>query len=309
MANNKNNATMNAKATNATPAASKTELLEWLKECLSNFGEKLDSNLAQRVKYCLEQSRKNAKKVLKSDVDELCAEVHGALLKISESAKKAAKPVEASAKPKSALKSKAKAKVEDDDDDEDEPDETETDEEEAPKKSTKKPAKESGKKPTKSEKDETVKTAAATTKAGGILPPAKMFPAEINHPTLGKLIAVPDKFHKYESLVKALEEEKTVYIATYWTKRHIVQYNYGREYNVPVDKNLSFDHDLDIAEVALILESIERCYALSVYTEALYQFEGAEFKPVKDKDLADGSEFSVRVSSGMEFELYIPAEE
>ena len=48
---------------------------------------------------------------------------------------------------------------------------------------------------------------------------------------------------------------------------------------------------------------------MSRITEALYRFEGADFKPIEDTDPRSGEKFQIRVSAGMEFEIYRPADE
>ena len=142
------------------------------------------------------------------------------------------------------------------------------------------------------------------------LPSAKIFPAEIDHPELGKIVACTGAYTTYPEILKALEEEKTLYFACYWTKRQIREYQYAQAKMIDpkVVKN-GFPLDLDILMAVLPCETMERVYAMSRITEALFQFEGEDFKPVEDTDPRSGDKFQIRVSAGMEFEIYRPAEE
>ena len=48
---------------------------------------------------------------------------------------------------------------------------------------------------------------------------------------------------------------------------------------------------------------------MSLYTEALFRFDGDDFKAVEDTDPRSGKKFRVRVAAGMEFEIYRPEDE
>lgn len=150
-----------------------------------------------------------------------------------------------------------------------------------------------------------VKTAPQPTTKNGFLPIAKIFPATIETKDLGKLVAVPNKFHTYKELFDALVDNQTVYFASYWTPRHIKEFSYGLVYDVDAPKN--FPNDLDLALAVVPCETKERVWVMSRYTEAMSQFTGGDLAPVKDKDPATGEEFQIRVSNGLEFELYIPS--
>lgn len=129
---------------------------------------------------------------------------------------------------------------------------------------------------------------------------ARMFPKEIEVEGVGKLTAQPDKFHKMSELVDALNEGREIYIAAYWTARQIKQFDYEADNRVPCPK--SFPNDLDILMATVTCSNIERVWCMSVYTEAMQGFDGADLVPVKDKD-KDG-EFQLRVVNGLEFEIY-----
>lgn len=175
--------------------------------------------------------------------------------------------------------------------------------EEEEEKSVKKTAKSGKKKPTLKKK----KVEESTPASKAMLPIAKFFPEEIEHEDLGKLVAVPDKFKTYEELFKALEEGKTIYFACYWTARQIKEYDYAGSRMVKCPK--SFPHDLDLLVACVPCERVQRVWCMSQYTEAMFMFEGDSLEPVEDTDLKTGEKFKIRVSSGMEFELYVPEDE
>lgn len=248
-----------------------------------------DKNLADRIKYALDMVKKDLTKVTKKDLFELVQEVLSSPAPVENSPKPAAKK----------LSSKKKVEPQPEPEEEvEEPEEEEVVEEKKPDKkvTTKKPLK-------------SVETIVPhVTKGSDSIPMAKMFPEEIDHKELGKLIAVPEKYHTYKEIVDALEAGKTLYIATYWTERHIKKFDYAGSYLVKVPKK-GFPNDLDILVAVLPCETMERLYAMSSYTEALFRFEGEDFMPLEDIDPIDGKSFKVRISNGMEFEIYEPADE
>ena len=290
-----------AKIINITEKTTKQGFVKFLKEYLDS--PIVDKNLSDRIKYALEQFSKDMTKVAKSDLRELAEEAVNALKALTPATPA---PVEASLKPK---KSGAKKPVKAEEPSE----EVEETTEEAPAEPEKKPGKKKSslKKSDKDSKKTEVETLPAASNVGAdFLPSAKMFPAEIDHPELGKLIACTGAYTTYAEVLKALEEEKTLYFACYWTKRHIREYQYAQAKMVDpkVVKN-GFPLDLDILMAVLPCETMERVFAMSRITEALFQFEGEDFKYLEDTDPRGGDKFRVRVSAGMEFEIYRPAEE
>lgn len=304
-----------------TEKTSKKGLVDYLKSYVAK-SPIVEKNLADRINYALQMFSKDMSKVKKEDLLELAREAmnnQGFLTP-------APAPVEASLKPKKTggiTKVKTpEEEVEDESEDEEEevteePEaeevaESEPEEEEAP------APKKSGKKSTlkKSNKDSKKKTAevetipAASNVGVDNLPSAKMFPAEIDHPELGKLIACTGAYTTYPEILKALEAEKTLYFACYWTKRHIREYQYAQAKMIdPKTVKNGFPLDLDILMAVLPCETMERVFAMSRITEALFQFEGEDFKPVEDVDPRSGDKFQIRVSAGMEFEIYRPEDE
>lgn len=260
-----------------TKKATKNELLEALTGIPTNTAIKKDENFMSRLSYTLAQAQKSIKKVTVSDLAALVTEAQGILMP--------APAVAASKKPASVKKTTPEPDEEEED--------SETEDEKPEKKTT-------GKKTLKA-----VKTVPQKTKASKLLPTASMFPDEITFDADdGKktLKCVHGKYHTIEQIRKALEEDKTLYIAAYWTKRHIKEYDYNTTFSVSAPK--SFPDDLDILNIVVACDTIDRVFAMSTYTEGLYRFEGADFEPVDDEDPATGDKYTVRVSNGMEFEVY-----
>ena len=291
-----------------TEKTTKKGLVDYLKDYLKS-SRIVDKNLADRIAYAIQMFGKDQTKVLKNDLFALANEVMESLTPA---------PVEASLKPKEKTSGKSKKSSEPV---KEAPAETEAEVEETkdevpaekpePKKSGKKSTLSKSKDSKKSEKKTEVESIPAASNVGiDNLPSAKMFPAEIDHPELGKIVACTGAYTTYAEILKALEEEKTLYFACYWTKRQIREYQYAQTKMVKpeVVKN-GFPYDLDILMAVLPCETMERVFAMSRITEALFQFEGEDFKPVEDVDPRSGDKFQIRVSAGMEFEIYRPADE
>lgn len=286
-----------------TEKTTKKGLIDYLKSV-----EVKDKNLADRISYAVKMFAKDQTKVLKSDLFDLANEVMGALTP-------APAPVEASLKPKKTLGKSKKSEEPVEEAPAETEEEVEETEDEAP--AEKPEPKKNGKKSSlkKSDKDSKKKTEVeslppASNVGSDNLPSAKMFPAEIDHPELGKIVACTGAYTTYAEILKALEEEKTLYFACYWTKRQIREFQYAASKMIKpeVVKN-GFPYDLDILMAVLPCETMERVFAMSRITEALFQFEGEDFKPVEDVDPRSGEKFQIRVSAGMEFEIYRPADE
>ena len=273
----------------------KQQLIDFLK------GAKVkDKGLATEVKEALATFAKDQTKVLKATLAELATKVATAQIKGATTVS----TVEASLKPKAPTKKETPKKVE-------EPVEEEVEEEveeveETPKKKT--TLKKGGSKKAEQPKQQKVETLAPATNVGADhLPSAKIFPAEIDYPELGKLVACTGAYTTYAEVLKALEEDKTLYFACYWTKRQIKEYGYNSLLLVEAPK-AGFPYDLDMTMAVLPCETIERIFTMSRITEALYRFDGEDFEYLKDKD-ENGNEFQIRVCAGMEFEIYRPADE
>lgn len=299
-----------------TEKTSKKGLMDYLKSYIFD-SPIVDARLAERVNYAISMFNKDQTKVKKGDLFDLATEVQEALAALTPAPATPA-PVEGSLKPKKTggiTKSKTPVEeVEDESEDEEEapaeePEAEEVEEVETPKKSGKKSTLKKSNKDSK-KKPEVETLPAASNVGADHLPSAKMFPAEIDHPELGKLIACVGDYTTYADILKALEAEKTLYFACYWTKRHIREYQYAQAKMVdPKTVKNGFPLDLDILMAVLPCETMERVFAMSRITEALFQFEGEDFKYVEDTDPRGGGKFQIRVSAGMEFEIYRPADE
>ena len=280
-------------ATTINAKTDKQGLINFIRESVSKVTE---GNLLDRIKYTLNGVDKN-KDVAKSDLYDLAKEIMGAIVP-------APVPVmENSPKPKlGKKKTEPVEKVEDEENDteetEDETEETEDTKVEQPKKEAPKKSLKKGDK--KKEKAPAVETTDGLTKKD--LPLARIFPKEIDHESLGKLVACPDKYHSVKEIREAIEQDKTLIFATYWTKRHIKEFSYGQTYEVPVPKN-GFPHDLDTLQALYVCEGIDRIYALSTYTEAMFRFIEEDLTPI-ECEANDGSKFMMRYSAGLEFEIY-----
>ena len=256
-------------STNTMATTTKAQQIEFLRDALDAQKElKMPKNLVERIAYTL----KNVKSAVKSDLADLIGEVTPLLAKAT-----AKKPVETSTKPKTKTEPKPE-KVED--------------------KSTKKPLKPKSKAEPKTEppKAETKK------------PKAKdLFPATITTKELGNLKKVADKFTTYEELVNTINGEDfdgELYILVPWTPEQIEEFKYSERFDVPEVE--SFPENYDILQVVVACERVERFFAQSAYTDALFQFEGADLEPTEYTDGA-GNVLKNRFSYNMEFEFYVPA--
>ena len=278
-----------AKTINAK--TNKNGLIEFIRESAKSVK---DSNLASRIKYTLKGVNKDENAVAKSDLYDLAKEIMAVLTPASAPAV----AMENSPKPKIGKKSAPAEK-------EVKEVETETEEEaEAPAKEEKKAPKSKVKKPAKKEAPAVESTEGLTKKD---LPMAKIFPKEIDHESLGKLVACPDKYHTVAEVREALDNGVSLIFACYWTKRHIKECAYSLAYEVPVPKN-GFPHDLDTLQALYVCEGIDRIYALSTYTEAMFRFIEDDLVPT-ECETNEGDKFMMRYSAGLEFEIYEVVEE
>lgn len=154
------------------------------------------------------------------------------------------------------------------------------------------------------EKKDLVSTVPQT---AGAVPVAKMFPKELTVKDLGKLVIANDKYKNMADIAKAMNpddgsEPIQFYIATYWTARHIKEFNYSLTHEVKPIK--AFPNDLDLLEPVYYCENNKRIWCASLYTEAMFGFNNEDIEPVEDKDPYTNEKFMIRVSNGMEFEIY-----
>ena len=118
-----------------------------------------------------------------------------------------------------------------------------------------------------------------------------------------------DKFTTMDELIDYIKDNDAidkVFIACYWTARHIKQFNYAALNKIdPKVVPKSFTNDLDITQVITYSDKINRIWSMSIYTDAMYFFLDSELKPITDTNPYNGEKYSVRVSNGMEFAIYI----
>lgn len=278
------NTTKNVKVTMKN---SKAQMLSFLKATYPTISEN-NKDVAERVEFTLS----NYEKAKKSEVFEVVEEVQEVLMTMPEDVptkEEEPAPIENEVK-KSPKKPKVKKS---------EPVENEVKKPALAKKAN--PAvKKSAEKTTENatEKDKGVKVV----KQIGSLPVAKMFPEELSVDNLGVLRRADSSYKTMEDVAKALEEGKQFYFACYWSARHIKEFNYSAV--TKVEAVNKFPNDLDILEPVYFCENLKRMWANSVYTEAMFFFENEDITHIEDTDPYNGDMLKVRVSSGMEFELY-----
>lgn len=247
----------------------KTQILKYLDEVSKQVKDK---SLSDRINYSLKKSDSATKADLLSLVKDIAIFFNPEI----------SKPTEASVKPKLAKKTDTA---------------TVTTEEKKPEKAPIKKKAES----TKTSKNEVkVETAPDLTKKN--LPMAKIFPKTIDHEFLGKLTACPDKYKSVKEIREAIENGKVLIFSAYWTKRHLKEFSYSDVHQVKVPKE-GFPYNLDTLQALYVCDSIERVYALSTYTEAMFSFNTTDLEPIECES-PDGEKFLMRYSSGMEFEIY-----
>lgn len=165
---------------------------------------------------------------------------------------------------------------------------------------TEKPAKVEKKKTENKSQVQTVQTAGDIT-----APLATIFPATITTQIDGEDVvltkAKSNEFTSIQDIVEAMDS-KIIVFACYWTKRHIKEFNYALTFSVASPK--SFKDDLDLCIAAWECPTIKRLFAMSLETEAVYYFEEGSLTPIEDSNPYNGEKYQIRVSNGMEFEIY-----
>lgn len=287
----------------------------------------MPSDLVQRVNYTIKKARKDETSIDKRTLIDLCNDIQTALASLAVEEQKPKKknpflalfdnitanepaPVESSLKPAK----KPQKPIDEQEEQEEQPkkptkkvdkqskpktkkealEEQETEQEEKPKASLKKPAA----KTKKEEKPAIVETKDKLSKQSRTL--AKVFPQVINDKNIGKLIACRNEYQTIDSIRDALEAGKQLVIAGYWTKRDILQFNYSESKKVKCPA--TFPNDLDLIQIVIVCDNNDMLYAMSSYTEAMYTFLEEDLEPLEDSDGND--KFTIRISEGMEFEIY-----
>lgn len=263
----------------------KKELFDFLKT--NAVKAEGNQNLSERIAYAVKSFETDQKKVTKEDLSELARELSSFLVDLAMKKPEEKKPKENALKPKKKPES----------------------EEGRNKEKSGKPIKKGTAKTPAKEKNE-VETLPPASNKGIDVSSATMFPKELEIEGLGKLVSCAGQYETYESIKTAIDEEKSLYFACYWSKTQVKKFQYAESKMVkPETCKNGFPNDLDILNAVLTCETMERLFAMSLYTEALFQFEAEDFKAVEDTDPRSGKKFKVRVSAGMEFEIYRPADE
>lgn len=270
----------------------KEKMLKFIKAVAiitGNQSDKNSKNLGERLVYALEHAAKSTK----AEIFDMVKEAQDYLNALNAKAKPAAVETEKKPVKKPTLVKKDGKPA-------------------APKTEPEKPApkKAAAKKPEKTTpKTEDKKPAVKSTQNNkfGKLPTAIMFPEEIEVKDLGKLRIAPDTFTSMEDVAKAFESGKRIFFVTYWNAAQIKQFQYQAAYAcLPVE---SFKDDLDILEPVFYGDRTKKMWCNSLYTEGMFTFYDDEVKHIVSKNPYNGEDFRVRVSNGMEFEIYELIEE
>ena len=283
---------------------SRNELIEKLRNVQGNA--QLSQSVRDRITYTLAAFDKTPKKVTNSVLSELANDIAAEIRALAEAqneqskAEEAKKPalVENSPKLKSKGKIKPTAKPAEEPEVPAEPEvpvaEPEVAQVEEPV-AAEKPTKE--KKPKSKIKAKGDKKPEAKKDAPAKPDPVIHFPEALTHEALGELVSCKGKFLTIQEIRDYVNSDKTLYIASWWNKKMIKQFEYGA-YNL-VKAPKEFPHDLDILTTVIVCENITRLWAMSVYTEALMRFEEVDLAYTEDS----------RFAEGLEFEFYIPKSE
>lgn len=232
---------------------------------------KKDKALADSISYASQQMKKDPKAVKKADLADLAKQV---ITLLGDSVKPAVtlKPaVENSTKPKlSAPKGSKKSETKAEDAPADKGEEKKT---EPKKPENSKPAED--KKPAKKPPVQETLTAEA-------------FPKEF---TAGDVkYELAHDITDMKGLLEAFNNDEEFVFAFYWNKQQIKQ-SYGSGY-LPAPEE--FANNLDLASVLYVSDECKVTYALSMYTEVLYQIMPEAFEEIE----------GVRYNMGIEFQLY-----
>ena len=274
------------KVAKSTGSMTKKDYIPMLMDALPMI-EELDESLYERVDYTTAKAIEDINKVPKSELATLYAEVKELLdsmededevvetsPKPQKSALKVLPKSEPVAEPKTAKSSKAKK--------------PEAKKPDAKKPEVKKPG--ASKAPAKSAKDSYYDLM------------VKTFPPVIEERELGTLKRVDD-ITTMDELRKALnEDERNLYFCGYWDKKLVRQYSYAKFFEV--DNTPVFPLNLDITQALYVCDSMDRVYAVSTYTEAIYKFFGDDLALVFVESEDGDDAIPVRYSNGMEFAIY-----
>lgn len=271
----------------------RTTTMEQLKNALGANAvavKEADKNLFDQMVYT-SNAMKSGKKVTKKDLADLvkeCIKVLGDKFVEPVLAEEAPAPAETPAK-ESSLKTKKKGGITKAEKSEEEKAPADTP---APKVETSEKSTEKKEEAVKSAKKTGKKEAPATKKS--VVSEKAIQLADTFADTLeieGETYTIAHDIKDIKTLHDALDKDEQVVFATYWTKRHLRQFNYSNFVKAPK----SFPNDLDLASCLYISDDGVIAYALSMYTEGMYSF--------LPEDLAEEAD-GLRYSNGMEFQIY-----
>lgn len=141
-------------------------------------------------------------------------------------------------------------------------------------------------------------------------PVATIFPQKIVDKNIGTLVAVPEKYHTFEELKSAINDDnKTIVIGAYFPVFLIERFGYADarcEERIP---KKGFAHELDLQQAIYCCDGMDRVYALSDYTEALFYYDGDMLEPIETIDTKTNNKVLTRFANGCEFEIYELVEE
>ena len=160
------------------------------------------------------------------------------------------------------------------------------------------------KKPVEKKVDKPVIETDTESTASGLVPFAKFFPDTLDIANLGKFEKRSDIL-THEAFREAVDGDTNVVIAMYWSPRMITKYEYSAQYRVAKVKK--FADDLDIVTPVMFLDKETRVLCVSAYTDAIVPIEETDFEYIEDSNGKDT--YQVRLSHGVEFELYSPISE
>lgn len=264
-------------------AMTKKDLIPFLVDA-QPLVEKMDENLFERLDYTVFKAMENLSSVPKSELVDLYNEVMELL-------DEAPSRTEASMKPKMSKGIKALSTDKDEAKSE-APSKKKPQEKPAPKAKTPKA-------PKSTPKPKETKATKAKESYGDLM--VTIFPETIEEDELGTLTRV-DNITTMDELRTALnDEERNLYFCCYWDKKFVKQFDYKG--NFDVDAVPTFPRNLDITQALYVCDSMDKLYAVSTYTEAMYKFLGEDLEIV-DVELENGDTTPVRYSNNMEFAIY-----
>ena len=269
------------KVAKSTGSMTKKDYLPMLMDALPMI-EELDESLYERVDYTTAKAIEDINKVPKSELATLYAEVKELL----DSVEDEDEVVETSPKPqKSALKVLPKSEPVAE-----------------PKTAKSSKVKKPGVKKPEVKEPKASKAPAKTAKDSYYDLMVKTFPPVIEEKELGTLKRVDD-ITTMDELRKALnEDERNLYFCGYWDKKLVRQYSYTKFFEV--ENTPVFPLNLDITQALYVCDSMDRVYAVSTYTEAIYKFFGEDLALVSVESEDGDDAIPVRYSNGMEYAIY-----